>query len=296
MRYDQPDSSVTRVHVVDNSSINSELLANAIGKDRRISVVGVSSRVLAATNEIPNSKPDVLLISSTLEENSRLGFDTLRKLRAAIPDLKAVLLLDSPRPELIIQAFQAGARGVFSRNEPVKTLCKCLSVVHQGQIWANSEELGVVLEALMAGNSLCHRDTEALRDLSEREQDVVGCLAQGMTNRQIADHLEISQHTVKNYMFRIFEKVGVSSRVELLFFVLSQTNKGSFLRVQGNGDATNFKKKAVMQTLKVTDIRSMTPRSLGKRPTEVQATSAQRRAADLKIALQDVIGELSNLG
>jgi DNA-binding NarL/FixJ family response regulator len=228
-----------RVLVADNSPIHSELLANAIGKDRHITVVGFSSNSTEVLRAVLESAPEVLLISATLDERPGHGLDVLKELLTSRPDLKAVVLLDSASQELVVRAFRAGARGIFCRNEPVKTLCKCVCMVHQGQVWANTRELGFVLEALAHGNSLSRPDPSALKGLSERERDVVHCLAEGLTNRDIADRLGISQHTVKNYMFRIFEKLGVSSRVQLLFFVLSRTGQSQKPYSKGGASRTD---------------------------------------------------------
>jgi len=169
-----------------------------------------------------HSNPDVLLISENLDQSPGGGLEVLTEVRSQRPDLKAVVLLDSSAHENVVEAFRSGARGVFSRNQPVKTLCKCITVVNDGQIWANTRELGFLLEALSVTPPLSRTCAQGLSGLSERERDVVRCLAQGLSNRDISLRLGISQHTVKNYMFRIFEKLGVSSRVELLFFVLSR--------------------------------------------------------------------------
>jgi DNA-binding NarL/FixJ family response regulator len=146
----------------------------------------------------------------------------LGELKSTYPEIKAVVLLESPKRETIVQAFRLGARGVFSKNSPIKVLGKCITCVQQGQVWASSTELGFVLEALAAAPSVRPLATSALNQLSARELDVVACLAEGLSNREIAQQLKLSRHTVKNYMFRIFDKLGVSSRVELLFYVLSR--------------------------------------------------------------------------
>jgi DNA-binding NarL/FixJ family response regulator len=222
MRGNQPSPVTVRVLVVDNSPIHSELLANAIRREHGIKILATitsASNILKAAAQFD---PEILLISATLDERPGYGCDRLKELRKYHPQVKSVVLLDSSNPEMVIRAFKSGARGVFCRNEPLKSLCRCISVIREGQVWANTQELGYLLDALSSGNSVLEPVVTALKGLSERERDVVRRLAEGLTNKEIADRLGISTHTVKNYMFRIFEKLGVSSRVELLFLVLSQ--------------------------------------------------------------------------
>jgi DNA-binding NarL/FixJ family response regulator len=211
-----------RVLVADNSAIHSELLSEALGRDRRFAVVGSATSSPEVRQLVGQSMPDVLLISSSLDDKPVGGLDVLAEFRDAHPRLKTVVLLDSPKRDIIVEAFRLGARGVFSRNSPVKVLGKCISCVQGGQIWASSQELGFLLEALAIAPAVRPLDSVGLNQLSARELEVVNCLAEAMSNQEIAQRLKLSRHTIKNYMFRIFNKVGVSSRVELLFYALSR--------------------------------------------------------------------------
>ena len=131
-----------------------------------------------------------------------------------------VVLLDNSEPAAVVEAFRAGAHGIFSRTQPLRLLAKCIECVHSGQVWANSNELHFLLEALARPN---HANFTHLADspLSAREADVVRCVAEGLTNREIARRLKLTEHTVKNYLFRIFDKLGVSSRVEVVLYALN---------------------------------------------------------------------------
>src|SRR5436305_10051936 len=144
----------------------------------------------------------------------------------------------------ILQAFRVGARGIFSRHESVESLSKCIRSVHDGQIWANSQQMSFAVEALASSPVIRAVDPQGLSLLSKRELEVVRRLAEGLSNREIAERLGLSQHTIKNYLFRVFDKLGVSSRLELLFMTL---NHGVYFapatveKSNGNGSISRTK-------------------------------------------------------
>ncbi len=137
----------------------------------------------------------------------------------ASPGTRIILLMDVSHPSAVVEAFRCGAQGIFSRTESSKILAKCIHSVHRGQVWANSAELGYVIGALKDSEPVRPAEAGGGAILSKREQDVVRCVAEGLSNRQIATRLRLTEHTVKNYLFRIFDKLGVSSRVEVALYV-----------------------------------------------------------------------------
>lgn len=224
-----PEERRIRVLVADSSRIHTTLLANALKLDPRLDVIAFEADSSGLVTELASQRIDVLVISSNLDEQPARGVEILLELRARRVDTRAVLLPESSKDDSLLQAFRAGARGIFGKNEPIAQLSKCVHCVHLGQVWANSEALRVAVEALASSPMVRAVNSSGLKLLSERELQVVRCIAEGLTNREIAERLKLSQHTIKNYLFRIFDKVGVSSRVELLFMTLSQNGAGQDL-------------------------------------------------------------------
>ena len=220
MIHQRTQSGPIRVLVADDTLVHTQLLGEALRREPQLDVITASSSqdVMLAFNR---HSIDVAVISVNLDDQSLHGCVLLRQLRSVDPRIRTVMLLDSSKQEIILQAFRAGARGLFSRHESIETLAKCIRSVYEGQIWANSQQMSYAVEALAALPEVRVLDGNGLSLLSKRELEVVRCLAEGLTNREIAQRLALSQHTVKNYLFRVFEKTGVSNRLELLFMTLS---------------------------------------------------------------------------
>jgi DNA-binding NarL/FixJ family response regulator len=155
------------------------------------------------------------------------GCEFARQLHLAYPGKKVVILADEPDRKLLLQALRAGARGVFSRNDPLELLGKCIWSVYKGQVWANRAELSQLLEALDEPAPMRLVDAKGAVLLSQREHDVVRWVVEGLTNREIGSRLKLSEHTVKNYLFHIFDKLGISSRAELIIYALSNLKRAA---------------------------------------------------------------------
>lgn len=212
--------AVIRVVLAENTRMANQLLSNAFPRDHRFKLVGqavTSSELLQAIS----AGCDVAVVAGDLDREGG-GMEVTRTLRDSLPQVKLVLLLDDLRNEPVVAAFRAGARAVFGRNESLHQLWKCLACVHAGQFWAGNRELQFVFDALQHSMPARITDAEGISLLTEQEEKVVFHVCEGITNREIAERMGLSEHTVKNHLFRIYSRLGLSSRVEVMFSVLAQ--------------------------------------------------------------------------
>lgn len=216
--------AVIRVLAADSTRMNSQLLTSALERDKRFAVLEPVSDAKSVIAAVMQEKPAVVIVSAHLDDDPKKGFELARELRALRPETRVVMLIDSSERGHVVEAFRVGARGVFCRSEPLKGLAKCIQRVSEGQVWANSKELRFLLEALGEAMPMRVIDTRGAGLLSKREQEVVRCVAEGLSNREIAQRLGLTEHTVKNYLFRIFDKLGVSKRVEVVLYAYSMGN------------------------------------------------------------------------
>ena len=138
-----------------------------------------------------------------------------------------VLYSLSCQPECVVSVFRSGAWGIFYRIHSLKELSKCIQVVHRGQIWAGNEDIEHMLTALIDTKPLQFNNADGMPLLTRREEDVVRLAADGLKNREIAQKLKVKEHSVRNCLYRIFEKLGVSIRVELILYALSQRDRNN---------------------------------------------------------------------
>ena len=165
---------------------------------------------------------DVVLIGTSFATEPLEGLRFVSEVRNLHRKVSIVVLLDALERNLVVEAFRCGAQGVFCRSDSFQALCKCILCVHAGQVWASSAELDFVLEALADPMPIDTRGSPSSRPLSKREEEIAHMVAEGLSNRQISERLDLSEHTIKNYLFRVFEKLGVSTRVELTLYALKR--------------------------------------------------------------------------
>src|SRR3989442_13241711 len=133
------------VLVADDTPMGCQLLKNALRRSRHAFDVAACAVTRADVLNSDLRSIDVALIGEDLEDGRLMGFQVLRELHVSHPETKVIILCNSLQNDLVVDAFRAGARGVFCRTEPFESLCKCIKAVHTGQAWANSTQLQLIL-------------------------------------------------------------------------------------------------------------------------------------------------------
>jgi two-component system, NarL family, nitrate/nitrite response regulator NarL len=213
------------VLLADTTHMSTQLLVESLRQDNRFEVAGASVGSEEFFAACIDSGPQVAVIGIRPNGSARSDFELVRRSLALHQQLRVIVLLDSSEDELVVESFRAGARGIVCRNDGIASLRQCIYAVHMGEIWATDDQLRYLLEVFSRGS--VPDNGSAL--LSKRELDVARCVAQGMTNRDIGVRLSLSEHTVKNYLFRTFDKLGISNRRELILYAVNQawTTKSS---------------------------------------------------------------------
>lgn len=218
---------LVRILVADSNQTQSQLLSSALRRQQGFRVVCCKGEVSDILQALRSTSMDIVLLGDGPTDHDQL-INSLRTLHANYPQLGLILLLDSYDRNLVVNAMRAGVRGLFCRAcQPFRALCRCITVVHQGQYWANTEQMGYVIEALSSvpGTRIINARGEGM--LTPREEQIVNLVAEGIGNREIAEQLGIKENTVKKSLLRTYDKLGVSNRVELVLYTISHRGDGS---------------------------------------------------------------------
>jgi DNA-binding NarL/FixJ family response regulator len=211
-------TEAVQVVVADSGLIQSQLLTRALKSRRDFQVSAVALETSALHNFMQSNHADVVLIAG----NQLPDLSLLRWLRVSYPKIAPVLLAENDDRELVVNALRAGAKGIFLFTQtPFAMLCKCIHCVFRGEVWINSQQMNYVLDALSEVPTLRVVNSTGRSLLTPREEQVVALVADGLTNRGVAVELGLSEHTIKKYLLRIFDKLGISSRVELVLYAVS---------------------------------------------------------------------------
>jgi len=222
------------VLIADSNRIQSHLLASALQRrtEFRISRCPVDADSILQAVTLTPARVILLALDPSVEIATQMA--ALRRVHLSHPGVAKVLLADSYDRELVISAFRSGARGIFClTNTHFRLLCRCIQRVADGQVWANTEQMRFLLDLVAGVPSVRVVNLRGAQLLTPREEQVVALVAEGLSNRNMARELNLSEHTVKKYLFHIFDKLGISSRVELVLYAVNHSDPR--LPVSGHG-------------------------------------------------------------
>lgn len=187
-----------------------------------IQIVPSPTEAHAIAKTLRSYPVDVILLGSSLDHGAGQAVEMLQSLRRRSQKTRFLVLSEKPDYSQTIAFFRAGASGILSGNDlEFDLLCKSVRCVHNGQVWANNEMLQHLIASLSSPYSRVVSDSSGRPLLTNREQEVLRLLAEGLSNSELATELKLSEHTVKNHLFRIYEKLGVSNRMEAALYFLT---------------------------------------------------------------------------
>lgn len=196
------------VSIVDDEADLREHIAGYLAAAGNIKCKSAYASAEDALNHLPQDKPDVILMDINLGEMD--GIECVRRLAALMPDARVLMLTVFEDSDQIFRALAAGASGYLLKRLSPKKLLEAIEEVYTGGSPMSAPIARKVVQSFKTTPG--HGDESA--DLSDRERAVLDGLAGGLAYKQIADHLQISIHTVRNYIRRIYEKLHVRSRTE----------------------------------------------------------------------------------
>jgi len=198
-----------RVMLVDDHEVVREGLRTLLGRNKGLVVVAEASTMAEAIESAGRARPDVIVMDVRLPDGS--GVEACRTLRETRPETKVIMLTSYADDEALFASIVAGAAGYLLKQTRGQAVIDAITAVAQGRSLLDPEVTGKVLERVRRGRA---DEDPAFASLTEQERKVVEQLAEGKTNREIGEVLFLSEKTVKNYVSRILDKLGLSRRAE----------------------------------------------------------------------------------
>jgi DNA-binding NarL/FixJ family response regulator len=207
-----------RVALVDDHTLFREGIKKILSLEPDIEIVGEATDGEEVVLLLNRCSPDVLLLDIKMEKMN--GLQLLPQIVGQYPQLRAIVLTAQISQAESVKAIKDGARGIILKHAASEFLIKGIRKVFEGELWADTSTMTRVVESL-SQKYRGDRDLEKDRkELSQREKEVVGLVASGHRNKEIANKLFISEQTVKTHLSNIFQKLEISDRLELALYAM----------------------------------------------------------------------------
>jgi len=216
---DQSDGNGRFVHVIvaDTQAIFRAGLRKIFALEDDIRVVAQSETLVQTLSAAKKFSADILIFEAALAPNPA---DAISDLLRQSPALRVVVVTPEPDQELTLELLRRGAHGIVSRDVEPELLVDCLRKVSQGEPWLDSLGIRWVLEAYRT-QGVRPASSRAKVQLTPKESLIVSCVTQGMKNKEIAVRVGTTEQVVKNYLRKVYDKLGVADRLELALFCLN---------------------------------------------------------------------------
>jgi DNA-binding NarL/FixJ family response regulator len=208
--------SKIKILIADDHAIFRDGLRKLLNSDDELSIVGEAQNGVECIKKLGELKPDILLLDLRMPDKS--GLAVLEEVNFDKLPTRVIVLTAAEDDRDLVRAMRLGARGVVLKESAIDHLVKSIHRVHAGEIWLDSHTTAEVINAFSVSSKSGARSEKPL--LSDREMELVQLVAQGFQNKEIGKKLFISEQTVKNHLHNIFDKLGVSDRLELALYAI----------------------------------------------------------------------------
>jgi DNA-binding NarL/FixJ family response regulator len=211
-------NDTVRILVADDHTIFRDGLRRLLESEPGFEVAGEAGNGAEAIKLSAEVNPDVLLLDLAMPQVP--GLDALRELSTAESKVKVILLTAAIEKRQVIEALQIGARGVVMKDAATQTLITAIRTIMNGEFWVGRERVTDMVQYLREQASTQVSKAKSF-GLTRRETEIVGAIVAGLSNKEIATKFALSEDTVKHHLTNIFDKLGVSSRLELALFAIN---------------------------------------------------------------------------
>ena len=211
-----------RILIADDHPIFRDGLKRLLESEGGFKVVGEACDGLEAVKMVRQLKPEIMLLDLAMP--GRSGLEALRDMITDTTSVRVILLTAAAEKEQIVEALQLGARGVVLKDSATQLLLKSIHTVMSGEYWVGRESVSNLVQYLrMLVQSSGEEARQKKFGLTPRELEIVSAVVAGYANKEIAEYFKISEDTVKHHLSNIFDKLGVSTRLELALFAVNQS-------------------------------------------------------------------------
>jgi len=216
------ERQLIRIVLADDHPIVRDGLKKLLVLEEDIAVVGEASDGREVLDVIEQTHPDVVILDLRMPNMD--GLAALDAIQKIVPKPRVIILTASEDKNEFVQAMKLGCSGIVLKQTAPELIVKSIRKVHSGEIWLDSHTTAAVMRQFaapgeMLGTHPAARNRER-SPLSQREREIVNLVAQGYKNREMAEKMFISEQTVKNHLHNIFDKLGVSDRLELALYAI----------------------------------------------------------------------------